>query len=95
MFYDFIFIYSDVWLMEEGVYKSENGQSHEHHHVVLARLYFSGSGMCGRDVGAGGACHHSQDSHACPDAARGSRAQCPPPQGTVFLLGLRAWIAWS
>ena len=45
MFYNVIFIYSDVWLMEEGVYKSENGQSHERHHVVLARLYFSGSGM--------------------------------------------------
>lgn len=54
MFYDVTFVYSNVWLMEEGVYKSENGQSHERHHVVLARLYFSGSGMCGRDVDAGG-----------------------------------------
>lgn len=37
--------------MEEGVYKSENGQSHERRHVVLARLYFSG-----RDVRKGHGC---------------------------------------
>ena len=78
--------------MEEGVYKSKNGQSRERRHVVLARLYFSGRGMCGRDTGAGGACHHSRDLHARPYPAKGP---LPSASGHSLLAGAPAWTAWS